>query len=96
MDAKILDLFSKDVDTEVGHCDFKHNDTQPSNAQHNDTQHYGLNCDIQHKRDALCVVMLSVIILSVILHNNLKENAEKFFGHLFFLPVPATVAGLES
>ncbi len=40
--------------------------------------------------------MLSVIILSVMVHNNLKEKAEKFFGHLFFLPVPATVAGLES
>ncbi len=39
--------------------------TQPSNAKHKDTQHYGLNCDIQHKRDALCVVMLRVIILSV-------------------------------
>jgi hypothetical protein len=84
MDAKILDLFSKDVDTELRCCDFKHNDTQPSNAQYKDTQHYGLNCDIQHKRHALCVVMLSVIILSVMVHNNLKENAEKFLGQLFF------------
>jgi hypothetical protein len=70
--------------------------TTLSLATHKDTHHYGLNCDIQHKRHALCVVMLSVIILSVMVHNNLKEKAEKFFGHLFFLPVPATVAGLES